>query len=399
MAISVTMCMTLFVIMQGEYDLFFDILVQKQLGHVQMQHPQYAKSKSLHDTLYNGTETISKIQDLGSTKALTPRLKSNVLASKEEKSAGAQIVGIVPSLEMEMTDLSSLLIEGTYLSNEAKKETIVGADLAKELKLALEDELFVYTQGADGSMAYDLYTIKGVYRSGSVLLDKGAFVHLSDLQTMLVMEDRLHEILILTHSADGIQKYADDLSDMVGAVVPDEDADSEKYQREAIQVKTWWESNPKAFEMLELIKGISSIFLLIIFLIAIFGIINTMLMAVFERTKEIGVLRALGLKQPQVVFLIIVESFFLSLVAGAMGIALGGLLIYYLLEHGIDISSGTGEPIAAMGMLIGPILYPSIDWGTFFVPAIVLVFVSIFAALWPAIKAARLQPVEAIRSE
>ncbi|MEC7984372.1 MAG: FtsX-like permease family protein, partial [Myxococcota bacterium] len=152
-------------------------------------------------------------------------------------------------------------------------------------------------------------------------------------------------------------------------------------------------------EMMGMRDVATGIFLGLVFFIAGFGILNTMLMSVFERTREIGILKALGFRPRRIVLLIIVESFLLSCVAAVFGVFMGGLLSLFMVVQGLDISGGTGEPIAMLGANIDPVVYGHFDPVEGILPLVSLFFISILASLWPAIRASRLKPVDAIRQE
>ena len=333
---------------------------------------------------------------------------------------------------------------------------LIGFKLQEELKLKTNDELFVFTQGADGSMAYDLLMIKGVYKSGSVLLDRGAIMHLTDLQNMLSMQDQVHEIIVLSTDKNqerlinrsqtiftalqktGLKVYeypkqeAFEKNQKVydpqygeGTVI-DKDAQGVttisyaskerpyssaqlralelpnavvKKSEADIGVRTWWQTDPSIAEMMGMRDVATGIFLSLVFFIAGFGILNTMLMSVFERTREIGILKALGLRPRRIVLLIVFESFLLSCVAALFGLVLGGLLSYIMVTQGLDITGGSGEPIAMFGANIDPVVYGHFDLQEGILPLICLFIISVFASLWPAYRAASLKPVDAIRQD
>jgi putative ABC transport system permease protein len=390
MAISVSLCMALIVINDGFYTVFFDVMVTQQLGHVQVQNPEYIKTKSMYESLDDSSKLMEMIRKDENTKTLTGRLYGNGLVSAGEKSSGAQITGINPVDEKQVTSLFGQIEKGTYLSEAAKKEVIVGIDVFEDLSLDIGGEIFILSQGIDGSPVYDIYTVVGMYKSGSVIKDKGMQMHVQDLQQLLLMEDQLHEIVVLTSSEEMIPKLSDSLKK---TLVPTEE------KKAKVGVKTWWETSPQTSEMMGFRDVGSFIFLGIVFFIAGFGILNTMLMSVFERTRELGVIKALGLRPLKMVLLIVVESVFLSGIAAFMGLVLGAFFSYLLVEYGIDMSGGTGDPLKMLGASLDPQMKGVVKLDFLMLPVIFLFVISVIASLWPAIRAARLNPIEAIRSE
>ena len=396
MALSVGLCMAMVAITDGFYDVFYEVMVTRKIGHIQIRHQDYPKTKSLYDTVKGAEHIMADISKLPETVGLTGRLYSSALVEFNKNGAGAQISGIQPETEKSISTIFRQIEQGRYLSAEPKKEAIVGISLWEDLEYEWDDQekkMLLLTQAADGSTAYDEFEIVGVYKSGSVLFDRGIQVHLQDLQKLLLMEEQVHEILVLSQKEEGIQAHSDAVEEM-------DSVKNAKNKEKGVVVTTWWEASPQTFEMMAFRDFGAFLFLGIIFFIAGFGILNTMLMSVFERTTELGVLKALGLRPSKMVLLIVVESVLLSGIAAILGLMLGGLLDYYLVTQGLDMSGGTGKPLEMMGTNLDPIMRGAVKLNLlFFVPVVSLFFISVLASLWPAIRAARLNPVEAIRSE
>ena len=159
MAISVGICIAMVAVTNGFYDVFFDLMVTKKLGHVQIRHEDYPKTKAMYDTVDHGDDIIAALNELESSKGYTARLYGSALVSKESQASGAQVTGVLPEMESTLLGIDQQIKEGRYLAHSAQKEVIVGMTLRDELDLKVDEELFVYTQASDGSMAYDLYNI------------------------------------------------------------------------------------------------------------------------------------------------------------------------------------------------------------------------------------------------
>ena len=395
--------MALITLNDGFYELFYDVLVKQKLGHVQVQHPAFGKTRAMHDTLKDGDLLIGAIEKLPETEAVTGRLHGTVLASAGEKSSGATVVGIEPAREDKVTNGSAQVIEGSYLQGPGK-DALVGTELADELGVGVGGEVFLFTQAADGSMAYDIYSVAGIYRTGSVILDKGLQVHISSLQELLVLDGQMHELVVLSSDSTepGVEGYLDSVSSALGALPKIEvvrPGDEGEEGENDVLLRTWWETSPQSYELIQFRDVGTFIFLGIVFFIAGFGILNTMLMSVFERTRELGVLKALGLRPNRMVLLVIIESVFLSGLAAGLGILFGSGLNFLLVEYGIDISGGTGEPMEMMGALIEPQVKGVVIPSAAATPVVALFVISVLASIWPAWRASRLEPVAAIRQE
>jgi putative ABC transport system permease protein len=413
MGVSLGLCMALITINDGFYEQFFDVLVQQKLGHVQVRHPLYSKTRSMHDTLKSTGVLIENINSEPTTHTTTGRLYGNALVSKEEESSGASIMGVFPETESEITGIESQIFEGRYLTQTSQFEVVVGIDLVEELSLEIGDELFLYTQASDGTMSYDLYNTVGFYQSGSVLLDRGLQMHATDLQALLILEDQLHELIVLSEdgSEEAIKNYLEKIEAIIGEskqIAPlreppeitnynELDIEQRDELDKSVLIQTWWESDPQIYQMMSFRDVATGIFLSIIFFIAGFGVLNTMLMTVFERTRELGLLKAVGLRPTKLIMLVVTEAALLSLLSGAIGTLLGCVLNFLLLTYGLDISGGTGEPLNMMGANFKPIIYGKIELYYQVQPIIALFVISVLASLWPAIRAARLEPVQALR--
>ena len=385
MAVSVAICIFLSVFTNQFYATFFDLLVTQKMGHIQVQNTDYTTTRALHDTIKDGDTLIERLQTLDGTDGVSAKLYGNLLVSGAEDSAGAQVVGILPSAEEDARGASKQIVEGEYLTETPSKQVIAGITLYEDLDLKIGEEIFVYTQASDGSMAYDLYNLVGVYKSGATMLDKGIQLHVSDLQSLLILPAQYHEILVTDEKLEHIESLQATIKEVVDS--------------ETVSVQSWWETSPQTKEMMKMQDVSAVLYLGIIFFIAGFGILNTMLMAVYERTREIGVMMALGLQRSKIIQVIVIESALLAALASVLGILMGGLINYYLSIQGLDLSGGTGEPLQMMGLNFDPTMYVDMQVETYWVPVCGLFVIAMGSALWPAYRASKLNPVEAIRSE
>ena len=380
MAIGVAMCMSMIAFMDGMYGQMFDVLVGQKLGHVQMHHPDYPGRNLLHDTMPESV--VDEVRDVDGVEGLSARLNGYGLMGGERTSVGVKLVGINPSDEDALTHLSNMVIEGEYLTEESQNQTIIGNQLAEDLSVSIGDMVVIVTQGADGSMGNELLEVSGIFNTGSVSMDKsGAYLHIADLQNLFVLPESVHEVLITAPSKSGI----DSLAESVRSVASDN-----------VLVQTWYESDPQTAQMMSLQDVSAVIMLSIVFSVAALGVLNTMLMSVFERTRELGLLKSLGVTPGQVVQLVMIESFLLALLACALGGLLGGVLDWYIVVHGLDMSSG-GEGINYAGVTLDPVIHGEVRPGGIVLTLVSVVVVSVLAAIWPAYRAARLHPVEAMR--
>ena len=385
MAIAVGLCMSVICLNDGTYGKFFDIMVEQQLGHIQVHNPEYPGKNQMYDTMTEAEKMLDAIDAIDDVRSVSARLKGFALVGGENKSAGAQLVGVLPDRERSVTNVASHMKQGVYLDASPPGSILIGIGMAEDLELALGDEVVAVTQASDGSMGNALYTVTGIYKTGSAQMDKaGAFLHLADVQELLALPDQVHQITLLGQDKEALDTLAVQISEAVG---------DDKL------VQTWQEASPQTAQLLGMQDMAAFITLGIVFMVAGFGVVNTMMMSVFERTREFGVLRAIGIRPGRLVSMVVIEAMLLAGLAGSIGLLIGGSLDYYLIHYGLDLSADTPDGFEFSGVIFEPILY-----GAFRIEPVIatmssVVIVSMIASLLPAWRAARLNPVEAIREE
>lgn len=384
MGVGVAMCMSMIALQDGMFGQMFDVMVTDSLGHVQLHHPEYPGKKRMHDTLKDGETLIAEAEALDGVTGTAPRLMAFALAGGEEKSAGAQILGVSPVREDAVTGISNKTIDGAWLPAAPGLKAVIGHELAKDLELAVGDELVLVGQDAYGGMANDLFEVVGIARTGKTAMDRnGVWVHLADLQTFQAQDDELHELLVIGTDAD----QADVLKDSLAGLGTANDA----------LVQTWREADPPTASMMDSSDATAFILLAVVLSVSALGILNTMLMSVFERMREFGVLRALGLRPGKLMQVVVLESLLLATIATAIGLLMGGALDAYLVVYGIDFSASSGDGMSFAGITMDPVVKGKVEPGGIIITVIAVYFCTLAAAIWPALRAARLEPVEAMR--
>ena len=261
---------------------------------------------------------------------------------------------------------------------------LVGEALAKNLQVGLGDELIVLGQGRDGSVAAALLVVKGIYKSGLADFDRSSIqITLDDFQEIYFMRGAVHEVVV-------VGKSLRDISAMKAAVEAGVAGLETKYPLVALD---WMELVPGLLEgiQMDLVSGL--IFYLILIMVVAFSIMNTFLMAIFERTKEFGVLMAVGTTPGRLTKILLIESLSMTAVGIGGGIVLGSIITLYFQSHGIDFS-GSSELLSQFG--ISGRMYPKLSILSATIgPMLVLVITSL-AAMYPALRIRRLRPVEAL---
>jgi ABC-type lipoprotein release transport system permease subunit len=241
------------------------------------------------------------------------------------------------------------------------------------------------TQAVDGSMGNDLYTVVGIVHTGQEAIDRGrVLMSLPASQELLsLVPTRIHEVGVLLFDAGEATTVARALEALVNKNLP-------------VQVRAWPELSPELAEYVRLNQSGTAVLAFIVFLVAMIGVMNTMLMAVFERTRELGVLMALGMRPALVVGLVLIEAGSLVLASLIFGGTLGAPLLWYLQIHGLDLRRVIGE-LSIVGVSVDPLWYGRQDFAAYGRTALGLIVAALFSALYPAVRASRFRPVEAMK--
>jgi ABC-type lipoprotein release transport system permease subunit len=384
MGVGVALCMSTIALQDGMFLQMFDVMVTDSLGHVQLHHPEYPGKRRLHDTLPDGAALIAQAEAAPGVKGTAPRMMAFALAGGKEKSLGAQILGVSPAREADLTGIDDKVVDGAWLPADKGLKAVVGVDLADELDLSVGDELVLVGQDTYGGMASDLFAVVGIARSGRTAMDRsGVWVHLGDLQPFLALDDQFHELIVIGDDAE----QSETLKGAIAALPAASGA----------QVRTWREADPSTASMIDMQDASAYILLGVVLSVSALGVLNTMLMSVFERIREFGVLRALGLKPGRLMSLVIVESLLLATLATGIGLAFGGVLDAWLVTQGIDFSVNDGQGLSFSGVTIDPVVKGVVRPFGIVVTVIAVYVVTLAAAIWPALRAARLEPVQAMR--
>jgi len=296
---------------------------------------------------------------------------------------GGKMLGIIPEMEKQVTDISEKLVDGTYLEKTSRMPPVlVGEKLAKKLKLKVGSKLNVQMVDLNGDLSSKGYRVSGIYRTVNTGFDESTFFVLyDDLKIQLSMpDDAAHEIAMICNDGQLVDEIKPEIQQIAGNN----------------EVKTWKEISPEMSLLTESMDSYLYIFILIILLGLCFGIINTMLMAVLERTKEIGMLMAVGMNKRKIFRMIMLESVMLTLTGGLLGVILGSLITKFFETRPIDVSAFS-EGLEKYGYATQ--IYTTLRPDMLAMITVLVIITGMISAIYPARKALKLNPAEATRSE
>ncbi len=356
--------------------------IESGIGDIQIHRAGFEDNMDVTKNIRDPGYFINRIKGTPYIKSYAQRIKVMGLVSSAESSSGILIWGIDPGRERTVSAIKDYLSEGEFLTGQPG-EIYIGKSLAEKLRVGLDDKIVLMAQGLSPDIGSAAYRIKGIYVSSSPEFDKfNIYINLADAQQILSMGGRISEIVIIADHRDHVVPLAAALKNTLA--VSD------------LEVLTWQELSPFIVEMINMFKSFNYIIYIIVVLAMAFGIINTILMSVLERTREIGILMAIGTKRRRVFSEVMWEGFFLGVVGLTVGWTVNLIFYAVVSRTGIDLSTWA-ESLKYMGG-IGTTLYPLITLENAVKSTISVLAATQLSALYPAVKIMRLSPVKAIRS-
>jgi ABC-type lipoprotein release transport system permease subunit len=433
----------------GMIDTRLQLAIGNEVSHIQVHNPSYLENNELKYTIDAYQESLKRIEAIPEVRAVSPRIKILGMASTSGSASGVMINGIIPDREQQVTGIAESMVPGggVFFDGEERKPVVIGEKLAKNLKLTyymitqedlerlserrkyqsiiplldilkdkryrlekefdaalaqvlgpdvekynfrikaeavkyhLRNRIVLSFQALDGHIAYDAFRVVGVYKTGNSAFDGlNLYVRDQDIRQVANLDNgQVNEMAVMLATIDH--------DDLTKAAILDFMPD--------MSVQKWDEVMPEAGMYTSAMNYYLMIFMIIILLALGFGIVNTMLMAVLERIKELGMLKAVGMSRKRIFRMIMLETIFLGLVGSMAGMAISYLLIWWTGKTGLDLSSMYQAGFEAIGF--SPILYPSIGPESFFQITFMVILTGVIASIYPARKALKLNPSEALR--
>jgi putative ABC transport system permease protein len=368
----------------GSYDTMINSAVKIHTGHLQVQAEGYNDKRSIRLVVPEPAAVDSILEKTPGVAAHTFRANAFSLISSDERTHGAMVIGIDPSREARVSTIKGLVREGDYLAATDTNQALVGKLLAKNLHVGLGDELVVLGQGRDGSIAATVVAVKGIFSSGQDELDRSVLhMPLKYFQDVYAMSGAVHEVVAVGKSLEDIPG----IKEAVATGIKKFDGN------EKLVVLDWMELMPGLIEAIQMDLVSGFIFYIILIVVVAFSILNTFLMAIFERTREFGVFMAMGTTPGRLSRLLLLESAGITMMGIIIGIIAGSLITWYFQVHGIVIS-GASELMRQYGL--PERMFPQLSVLSASIGPAVVLIITLLTALYPALKVRRLTPVKAM---
>jgi putative ABC transport system permease protein len=360
-----------------------DLAIMSNASHLQVHRVGYLKAPDLQLTIAAPEEPAAAIAQLPHVRAVALRAKVRGMISSARGSFGVQLLGVDPAAEAKVSWVAGAIKAGRFINDDDAHGIVIGAPLAERLQVEPGKKLVVYARDANQDLQALGFKVVGVYRTGNDAVDKFmAFVPLSVFQSEFGLPGRVHELAVRVDDDRNLPAVEAGVKNVLAS-------------RPELETVTWRTLFAFIVQIFDL-TVVSNYIILAIFGIAIsLGIANTMIMSVFERFREIGIMRAIGTRPLQIFTMVVAEAAVLA----ATGLALGSLVAYLSLQgwghYGLDLAA-VDRSLAKWGM--PSVIYPLVTWTDWLTTWAAVVAMAVVSSLYPAIKAARKNPVEAMRA-
>ncbi|MCW8903103.1 ABC transporter permease [Sedimenticola sp.] len=371
------------------------------IGHLQIHRQAYVDDQDLYATL--PWSYLDRIAGEFPEISLAPRLYASGLASTAETSTGVLIKAVDPEREPQVTRMLQQVRQGKMDLGPAdnskdglpRNNLVIGAQLAKNMKLQPGSELVLVTQAADGSIGNALYRVAAILKPLEPNFDRmGVLMSIAAYQQLMYLTDGFHELVIRLDDATDLGVMQAELDTELKKLVSEQPLDE---LGGAPVVRNWRQLTPMVADMLEISKTITFFVGFIVIALASLGMLNTMLMAVHERTHEFGILLAIGMKRRWLLLMVLLESFFLGLVSALTGALLGIGVIQLFGERGIDFSGMLPDGYDWGGIVFEPYMKLHLEPLDLLLACLLMLIVTLLASLLPAWRTVRLRPAEVMR--
>ncbi len=376
LALGLALLLLMAAFIQGEMGSAMDATIRLQSGHLQIRAQSYDESKTSlkwEDLIENPAQVAEQLTSLAPVKVATPRLFASGIVSVRDETAGVRIFGIDPLSEANVPYQLGM-ISGEFLAPDDRQGVLVGQPLAEKLGLNVGDKFSLSANTSNGDVAEQVFTIRGIYSTETNAFDSTTvFLPLAKAQTITQAENHASTIFVLLNDKAQTEP-------VVAAL-----------QTSKYKVLTWTEMNALIIQYEEFANAYMVILYLIVLAITATVIVNTLVMAVFERTREIGILSAIGMKGGRIMAMFLAESTLLAVGGIIMGLILGNLVVAYFTKNGFYIGN-----MGITGLLIGNTIYTELTLEDTINLTVIALVITLLAGLYPALLAARMEPVEAL---
>lgn len=364
----------------GMIESYVNKAIKNEVSHIKINQPDYIKNNEVKYYIDHVSKKIELIDTMAGVKVASARTKFNAMISSSHSGRGVSVVGIDPSQEVMVSGVHEYMKEGAYLKDDDKNKIIISARTAAKLKVKIRSKIVLTFQDMEHEITMGAFRIVGIFDTGNNPYDESVvFVRSADINRILGTNDIAHEIAVLINNLDDLEI----IQSKIKQIFP------------ALLVRNYKEVQPELELFQQQIKMSGVIYMIIFMLALVFGIVNTMMMAVLERIKELGMLMAIGMNRFKVFLMIVLETLLLTLIAAPIGLVLGYLTTLYYHTHGLNLFFYSKQAMSQFGF--DNTIYTSVPKEIYLQIVVAITITALIGSLYPAWKAIRLRPVDAIR--
>lgn len=366
----------------GQYDLMIKGSVSVYQGLLQVQKKGYLDEPKIRNSIADIQDLARQLRETTAIDSIAARADGFALVSSQERTYGTLINGVEPEFEKKVAIIPGTIRQGHYLSSDSANEVVIGTSLAKNMRITIGDELTIMGSGRDGSIAASILPVVGIYESGSRELDRNLIqMPLKTFQQIFSMQTDGHALIFYHDDIKQVLHFKQLLDQLIAS-------------NDSLVTLTWDQVQPGVKQMIELDYASGWLMYIVLVAIITFSILNTFLMSVLERTREFGIMLALGYKPYSIGKLVMLEALILTLFALTLGTLIGLAINTYFAVYGLSFEGM--EEIAQMYNMPSTI-YPQISFESVLTGPLAIFVFTLLSAFYPALKIRKLQPVDAMR--
>ncbi len=364
----------------GLVESYIDNAIKNEVSHIKIHHPDFVKDKETTYYIPDIASVKEAVDTIMGVKAVSYKTIINAMIGSSHSSRGISTIGVMPKDETMVSGVSDHIVDGEYLADAKKNQILISKRLAEKLKVRLRSKVVLTFQDLENEITMGAFRVVGLFDTGNNMYDESVvFVRQKDINRLIGITNSGHEVAILLDDLATMESVQSSITKLF----PD------------LLVRNYKEVQPELALFQSQIKMAGVIYMVIFMLALVFGIINTMMMAVLERVRELGMLMSVGMNKVRVFFMIVVETLLLALIAAPIGLLLGYMTTSYFHRTGINLFFYSEEGMKQFGM--DKFIYPNVYTDTYMQLVIAVSLTALLGSLYPAWKAINLRPVEAIR--
>jgi ABC-type lipoprotein release transport system permease subunit len=375
------LCALSFSLIEGSYNNLIELFTLTKTGHIQIHQDNYLDRPKLHKAIDHYEAVGQQLQEFDAVKSYSYRVFAPALAYSDEGNNPAQVIGIDLDREQTTTLIKDKVTSGTYISEMPDEDgyfqAMIGVSIAESLEIGLGDDLILISEGADGSVANDIFKVGAILGNRDGVEKGNVYLPLNAAQTFLALEGRVHEIVLTLDNYQEAEPIAEKLRPAITELT----------------ISTWQQVEADFYKSMQSDKRGNHVTLGIILFIVFIGVLNTVLMSVLERTREFGVLKAIGSRPSTIMSLVTLETTLLASISVSVSFFIALPIIYWMTHVGFALP----EPIDVGGIMVSAI-QGELSVFVFGIPFLLLISFALLISIPPGIRAAKISPTRAMSS-